>query len=150
MYRLTVWLASVKSVFFPDFLPVQQLLEALKKQNELYKQVLAGLAPIAEKRKVEYAERLSERRLKGSSATYICLSLLPSFLRMLEECRDLIIVSIHNNLRKDGVYEARFHRQGIHIEVSSKDLTKLKQKLVCCFKYPYSDLYFGFTPRPYS
>ncbi|MCX4363597.1 MAG: hypothetical protein OSJ74_09500, partial [Clostridia bacterium] len=32
---------------------VQQLLEALKKQNELYKQVLAGLAPIAEKSKVE-------------------------------------------------------------------------------------------------
>ena len=32
---------------------MQQLLEALKKQNELYKQVLAGLTPIAEKSKVE-------------------------------------------------------------------------------------------------
>ena len=28
------------------------------------------------------------------------------------------------------MYEARFHRQGIHIEVSSKDLTKLKQKFI--------------------
>ena len=23
-------------------------------------------------------------------------------------------------------------------------------KLVCCFKYPYSDLYYGINPRPYS
>lgn len=37
---------------------------------------------------------------------------------------------IHYRLRKDGVYEARFHRQGIDIEVSSKDLSKLKEKFI--------------------
>ncbi len=32
--------------------------------------------------------------------------------------------------RKDGVYEARFHRKGIDVEVSSKDLNKLKDKFI--------------------
>jgi len=31
---------------------------------------------------------------------------------------------------KDGVYEARFHRKGIDVEVSSKDLNKLKDKFI--------------------
>ncbi|MCH5166219.1 MAG: tyrosine-type recombinase/integrase family protein [Clostridiales bacterium] len=37
---------------------------------------------------------------------------------------------VHYRLRKDGVYEARLHRQGIDIEVSSKDLSVLKQKFL--------------------
>ena len=32
--------------------------------------------------------------------------------------------------KKNGVFEARFHRQGIDIEVSSKDLQTLKQKFI--------------------
>lgn len=32
--------------------------------------------------------------------------------------------------RKDGVYEARFHRKGIDVEVSSKDLNTLKDKFI--------------------
>ena len=32
--------------------------------------------------------------------------------------------------KKNGVFEARFHRQGIDIEVSSKDLNILKQKFI--------------------
>lgn len=32
--------------------------------------------------------------------------------------------------KKNGVFEARFHRQGIDIEVSSKDLHTLKQKFI--------------------
>lgn len=32
--------------------------------------------------------------------------------------------------KPNGVYEARYHREGIHIEVSSKDLTVLKKKFL--------------------
>ena len=32
--------------------------------------------------------------------------------------------------KKNGVFEARFHRRGIDIEVSSKDLQTLKQKFI--------------------
>ena len=99
---------------------VQQLLEALKKQNELYKQVLAGLTPIAEKSKVE--SRRNELKFTKKE-----ISQMPTQIRNVFAANDLIV---HYRLRKDGVYEARFHRQGIDIEVSSKDLTKLKQKFI--------------------
>ncbi|MDE5943089.1 MAG: hypothetical protein K2H30_02655 [Clostridia bacterium] len=99
---------------------VQQLLEALKKQNELYKQVLAGLAPIAEKSKVES----HRNELKFTKKE---ISQMPTQFKNIFAANDLIV---HYRLRKDGVYEARFHRQGIDIEVSSKDLTKLKQKFI--------------------
>ena len=99
---------------------VQQLLEALKKQNELYKQVLAGLVPIAEKSKIENRRG----KLKFTKKE---ISQMPINYRNVFATNDMIV---HYRLRKDGVYEARFHRQGIDIEVSSKDLTKLKQKFI--------------------
>ena len=99
---------------------VEQLLEALKQQNELYKQVLAGLAPIAEKSKIENRRGV----LKFSKKEILQM---PTNYRNVFATNDMIV---HYRLRKDGVYEARFHRQGIHIEVSSKDLTKLKQKFI--------------------
>ncbi len=99
---------------------VQQLLEALRKQNELYKQVLAGLGPIAEKSKVENRRGV----LKFSKKEILQM---PTNYRNVFATNDMIV---HYRLRKDGVYEARFHRQGIDIEVSSKDLTKLKQKFI--------------------
>ena len=34
--------------------------------------------------------------------------------------------------KKNGVYEARYHRNGIDVEVSSKDLAALKQKFCRC------------------
>ncbi len=37
---------------------------------------------------------------------------------------------VYYRLKERGVYEARYHKGGIHIEVSSKDLTKLKQKFI--------------------
>ncbi|MDE6617553.1 MAG: site-specific integrase [Clostridiales bacterium] len=52
---------------------------------------------------------------------------MPTSFRNVFAVNDLIV---HYRLRKDGVYEARFHRQGIDIEVSSKDLTMLKKKFV--------------------
>ena len=99
---------------------VQQLLEALKQQNELYKQVLAGLGPIAEKSKVENRRGVLKFTKKE-------ISQMPINYRNVFATNDMIV---HYRLRKDGVYEARFHRQGIDIEVSSKDLTKLKQKFI--------------------
>lgn len=99
---------------------VQQLLEALQKQNELYKQVLAGLGPIAEKSKIENRRGV----LKFSKKEILQM---PTQFKNIFAANDLIV---HYRLRKDGVYEARFHRQGIDIEVSSKDLTKLKQKFI--------------------
>ena len=99
---------------------VRQLLEALKKQNELYKQVLAGLGPIAEKSKVENRRGV----LKFSKKEILQM---PTNYRNVLATNDMIV---HYRLRKDGVYEATFHRQGIDIEVSSKDLTKLKQKFI--------------------
>lgn len=99
---------------------VQQLLEVLQKQNELYKQVLAGLGPIAEKSKVENRRGV----LKFSKKEILQM---PTNYRNVFATNDMIV---HYRLRKDGVYEARFHRQGIDIEVSSKDLTKLKQKFI--------------------
>ena len=99
---------------------VQQLLEALRKQNELYKQVLAGLVPIAEKSKIE--NRRSKLKFTKKE-----ISQMPTQFKNIFAANDLIV---HYRLRKDGVYEARFHRQGIDIEVSSKDLIKLKQKFI--------------------
>ena len=99
---------------------VQQLLEALRKQNELYKQLLAGLGPIAEKSKVENRRGVLKFTKKE-------ISQMPINYRNVFATNDMIV---HYRLRKDGVYEARFHRQGIDIEVSSKDLTKLKQKFI--------------------
>ena len=55
------------------------------------------------------------------------ISQMPTQFKNIFAANDLIV---HYRLRKDGVYEARFHRQGIDIEVSSKDLTKLKQKFI--------------------
>lgn len=99
---------------------VQQLLEALQKQNELNKQLLAGLGPIAEKNKVENRRGVLKFTKKE-------ISQMPTQFKNIFAANDLIV---HYRLRKDGVYEARFHRQGIDIEVSSKDLTKLKQKFI--------------------
>ena len=59
---------------------------------------------------------------------------MPTQFKNIFAANDLIV---HYRLRKDGVYEARFHRQGIHIEVSSKDLTKLKQKFIVWNDYDY-------------
>lgn len=98
---------------------VQQLLEALQKQNELYKQVLAGLS-VTEKSKVENRRGLLKFTKKE-------ILQMPTQFKNIFAANDLIV---HYRLRKDGVYEARFHRQGIDIEVSSKDLTKLKQKFI--------------------
>lgn len=55
------------------------------------------------------------------------ISQMPINYRNVFATNDMIV---HYRLRKDGVYEARFHRQGIDIEVSSKDLTKLKRNLL--------------------
>ena len=82
--------------------------------------MLAGLGPIAEKSKVENRRGVLKFTKKE-------ISQMPINYRNVFATNDMIV---HYRLRKDGVYEARFHRQGIDIEVSSKDLTKLKQKFI--------------------
>ncbi|MDE7087011.1 MAG: hypothetical protein K2O67_02340, partial [Clostridia bacterium] len=52
---------------------------------------------------------------------------MPTNYRGVFAMNDMLV---HYRLRKDGVFEARFHRKGIDIEVSSKDITKLKQKFI--------------------
>ena len=52
---------------------------------------------------------------------------MPTQYRSFFAANDMIV---RYRYRKDGVYEARFHRKGIDVEVSSKDLNKLKDKFI--------------------
>ena len=100
---------------------VAQLLESVKRQNELYEKVLSELVP---KIRNSRAKRNRRNVLKFSKKEILQM---PTVYQSIFAAGNLIV---HYRLRKDGVYEARFHRQGIDIEVSSKDLTKLKQKFI--------------------
>lgn len=97
------------------------LLESLRQQNELYERMLSGMVPQIKKSKVK------ENRRNVLKFTKKEISNMPTSFRNVFAVNDLIV---RYRLRKDGVYEARFHRQGIDIEVSSKDLTVLKQKFI--------------------
>ena len=55
------------------------------------------------------------------------ISEMPTSLTKVFAVNDMVV---HYRLRDRGVYEARYHRGGIHIEVSSKDLTVLKKKFI--------------------
>jgi len=96
------------------------LLETIKRQNELFEQMLKGLAPKEKKSKIGNRRNM----LKFSEKEILQM---PTNYRNVFATNDLIV---HYRLRKDGVYEARFHRQGIDIEVSSKNLAQLKQKFI--------------------
>ena len=100
---------------------VAQLLESVKRQNELYEKVLSELVP-----------KIRKSRVKGNRRNVLKFSKkeilqMPTVYQSIFAAGNLIV---HYRLRKDGVYEARFHRQGIDIEVSSKDFTVLKQKFI--------------------
>lgn len=99
---------------------VKQLLDTMKRQNKLYEQMLTVFDSKTKKSKVE-------NRRNGLKFSKKEILLMPTAYRNIFAANDMII---HYRLRADGVYEARFHRQGIDIEVSSKDLTKLKQKFI--------------------
>ena len=100
---------------------VAQLLESVKRQNELYEKVLSELVP-----------KIRKSRVKGNRRNVLKFSKkeilqMPTVYQSIFAAGNLIV---HYRLRKDGVYEARFHRQGIDIEVSSKDFAVLKQKFI--------------------
>ena len=99
---------------------VRQLLETIKRQNELYERMLTVSDSKTKRSKVE-------NRRNGLKFTKKEISLMPTAYKNIFAASDMII---HYRLRADGVYEARFHRQGINIEVSSRDLTKQKQKFI--------------------
>ena len=92
----------------------------MKKQNELYGQMLVGLIP---KQKTER----EENRRNVLKFTKKEISEMPTSLTKAFAVNDMVV---RYRLKPDGVYEARVHRKGIHIEVSSKDLTTLKQKFI--------------------
>lgn len=100
---------------------VAQLLESVKRQNELYEKVLSELVPKIRKSRVRGNRR---NVLKFSKKEILQM---PTVYQSIFAAGNLIV---HYRLRKDGVYEARFHRQGIDIEVSSKDFSVLKQKFI--------------------
>ena len=100
---------------------VAQLLESVKRQNELYEKVLSELVP---KIRNSRAKRNRRNVLKFSKKEILQM---PTVYQSIFAAGNLIV---HYRLRKDGVYEARFHRQGIDIEVSSKDFSVLKQKFI--------------------
>ena len=100
---------------------VAQLLESVKRQNELYEKVLSELVPKIRKSGVKRNRR---NVLKFSKKEILQM---PTIYQSVFAAGNLIV---HYRLRKDGVYEARFHRQGIDIEVSSKDFSVLKQKFI--------------------
>ena len=100
---------------------VAQLLESVKRQNELYEKVLSELVPKIRKSRVKRNRR---NVLKFSKKEILQM---PTVYQSIFAAGNLIV---HYRLRKDGVYEARFHRQGIDIEVSSKDFSVLKQKFI--------------------
>ena len=100
---------------------IAQLLESVKRQNELYEKVLSELVP-----------KIRKSRVKGNRRNVLKFSKkeilqMPTVYQSIFAAGNLIV---HYRLRKDGVYEARFHRQGIDIEVSSKDFSVLKQKFI--------------------
>ncbi len=97
------------------------LLESMKKQNELYEKVLTGLVPTT---KIESKVESRRNVLKFTKKE---IPDLKKFYDNIFAANNLIV---HYRLRQDGVFEARFHRQGIDIEVSSKDLPTLRQKFL--------------------
>ncbi len=82
--------------------------------------MLKGSAPKEKKSKIGNRRNV----LKFSNKEILQM---PTDYRNVFATNDLIV---HYRLRQDGVYEARFHRQGIDIEVSSKNLAQLKQKFI--------------------
>lgn len=99
---------------------ILQLLESVKRQNELFEKMLADV-PTIKKSKGKGNRR---NVLKFSKKEILQM---PTVYQSIFAAGNLIV---HYRLRKDGVYEARFHRQGIDIEVSSKDFSVLKQKFI--------------------
>lgn len=99
---------------------ILQLLESVKRQNELFEKMLTDVPTI----KKSGVKRNRRNVLKFSKKEILQM---PTIYQSVFAAGNLIV---HYRLRKDGVYEARFHRQGIDIEVSSKDFSVLKQKFI--------------------
>ena len=99
---------------------VLKLLESMQQQNALYEQVITGLLSKTSKKKVGNRRNVLKFTKKE-------ISEMPTSLTKVFAVNDMVI---HYRLKERGVYEARYHRGGIHIEVSSKDLTTLKKKFI--------------------
>ena len=92
----------------------------MRKQNKLYEKMLAELLPEQNESKVGNRRGVLKFTKKE-------ISEMPTSLTKVFAVNDMVV---HYRLRDRGVYEARYHRGGIHIEVSSKDLSVLKKKFI--------------------
>lgn len=108
-----------------EHFPIAQLLCAIRKQNAVYENVLAQMAAgRKDQSKEECKTKNRRKRLKFTDKEIL---VMPTTYRNIFAANNYIV---HYRHRKDGVYEARFHRQGIDIEVSSKELKQLKEKFI--------------------
>ena len=97
-----------------------KLLESMQKQNALYEQVIAGLLPTKRKNKVGNRRNVLKFTKKE-------ISQMPAKYAGAFAVNELVV---YYRLKQRGVYEARYHKGGIHIEVSSKDVKVLKEKFI--------------------
>ena len=97
-----------------------KLLESMQKQNALYEQVIAGLLPTKRKNKVGNRRNVLKFTKKE-------ISQMPAKYAGAFAVNELVV---YYRLKERGVYEARYHKGGIHIEVSSKDVKVLKEKFI--------------------
>ena len=97
-----------------------KLLESMQKQNALYEQVITGLLPKTKKKKVGNRRNVLKFTKKE-------ISQMPAKYAGAFAVNDMVV---YYRLKDRGVYEARYHKGGIHIEVSSKDVKVLKEKFI--------------------
>ena len=90
---------------------------AYSKLQELLPDVQKQSAPAQSKEKKKLYLKFTKKELEQMTAKY----------KHIFAHGDKIVTY---RQKKNGVFEARFHRQGIDIEVSSKDLQTLKQKFI--------------------
>jgi integrase len=85
---------------------------------------LPTTAPMRRNVDLQFDNKSAKNRLTFTKKE---LENMPQNYKNIFACQDNIVFY---RIKPNGVYEARFHREGIHIEVSSKDPTVLKAKFL--------------------
>lgn len=85
---------------------------------------LPTTAPMRRREALQFDSKGTKNRLTFTNKE---LMNMPQNFKNIFACQDNIVFY---RIKPNGVYEARFHREGIHIEVSSKDPTVLKAKFL--------------------
>ncbi|MCD8372129.1 MAG: hypothetical protein LUD27_02380 [Clostridia bacterium] len=88
------------------------------------KELLPPSAKTSKNTKQEQTDKVQNNGIKFSEEE---IKLMPLKYRKVFAQDDRLV---YYRQKPNGVYEARYHREGINIEVSSKDLNTLKQKFI--------------------